>query len=137
MEEDRRRVLVAMGPIGREILSAILSGCRIDYVGTFGEGEKALAEKDYAYVVIGSLFADSHMFEFAERARHMRPKARIVCVKAAGRPLDAQSRRAISTACEALGCEGLLDLTAGEIPERFRTVFNEIIRHCRSTERAA
>lgn len=137
MKEDRRRVLVAMGPVGREILSAILSDCSLDYATTFEEGERALSQQAYAYVLIGSLFADSQMFEFAHRVREIQPEARIVCIKGAGRPLDEHSRGAISTACQAMGCEGLLDLTAGEIPERFRTVFNDIMKHCRSTERAS
>src|SRR3954471_18376436 len=109
------RVLVASIPETAEVVQAILSTCPMEFVTSFADGQAALRNHAYSHVVIGHLFAESRMFEFAQRVRQIQPAARIVCVKGAGRPISAEQRAGLDAAVRALGCDGFVDLTAGEI----------------------
>jgi hypothetical protein len=124
-------VLVAADQAGRQILASILADCDTDFAATFDEGVQHLKRRRYTHVVVGYLFAESHMFEFARAARELQPYARVLCVKGAGRALDEQARRGLNYALRSLGCDGFVDLTAGEIPEDALPLFNEILHRCR------
>jgi len=121
------RVLVATAPVARQRLGDILAHCPVEFACSFREGIDALRRSAYSHVVIGSLFADSQMFEFAQAVRQAQPSARIICVKAAGRALGPDVRRGLDAAVRELGCEGFFDLTAGEVPETFNEAFNQVL----------
>lgn len=121
------RVLVATAPSARRLLGDILAHCPVEFACSFHEGLQALGRTPYSHVVIGSLFADSQMFEFARAVRDAQPSARVICVKAAGRSLGVDVRRGLDAAVRELGCEGFFDLTAGEVPESFNDVFNAVL----------
>ncbi len=131
-----KRVLVATAAAARDELAGILSDCPVDFACSIEEGIDALGRQPYSHAVIGYLFAESHMFEFAQQVRRTQPLARVLCVKAAGRPLGPQVRSGLDAAAREIGCEGFFDLTAGDIPETFNRVFNEILAHFRLAERA-
>jgi hypothetical protein len=86
-----------------------------------------LRRASYTHVIIGYLFAESHMFDFAQEVRERQPAARVLCVKAAGRSLRAKLRSGLNTAALQLGCEGFFDLSIGDRPETFDRVFEEIL----------
>ena len=123
------RVLVATAPQARDELAGILERCPIEFACSIEAGIDALRRQAYSHVVVGYLFAESHMFEFAQKVRELQPGARVLCVKAAGRPLGPEVRAGLDAAAREIGCEGFFDLTAGDIPETFNRVFNEILGH--------
>src|SRR5512138_3116444 len=129
------RVLMAVSPFAREMLSRLLERYPIDFVCTLAEGDAALQQTAYTHILVGYLFADSHMFEFAQHARERRPAARVLCVKAAGRTLGEDVRSGLNAAARELGCEGFFDLSAGDAPQ-FARVLEEILSHFRPEERA-
>jgi hypothetical protein len=128
----RRKVLVAIAPAARERVEKILRGCPVTFATSMEEGERALRARQYSHVIVGYLFADSQMFEFARQARLLAPSARVICVKAAGRALGADVRGGLDAAAVELGCEGFFDLTAGELPEAFNRVFGEVLGYFRA-----
>jgi hypothetical protein len=128
------RVLVATSRRVRDHVARIVQGCPVDFASSMEDGEAALRDGDYSHVIIGYLFAESQMFEFARQARLLRPTARVICVKASGRMLHADVRSGLDAAAVELGCEGFFDLTAGELPETFNQVFNEILEYFRAEE---
>jgi hypothetical protein len=132
LDRKTERVLVAAAPAGRSIVASILAGCDTDFAATFAEGVQHLKLRKYSHVIVGYLFAESHMFEFAQAARELQPQAKVLCVKSAGRALDEQSRRGMDYALRSLGCEAFVDLTGGEIPEEALPTFNDILRRCRA-----
>jgi hypothetical protein len=121
------RVLVATAPSARRQLGDILAHCPVEFACSFHEGLQALERRSYSHVVIGSLFADSQMFEFARAVRDAQPSARVICVKGAGRSLGCEVRRGLDAAVRELGCEGFFDLTAGDVPETFNEVFSQVL----------
>jgi hypothetical protein len=97
-------------------LRKLLRGCEADYVTSFSAGLDALSRNPYSQVVIDLLFADSCMFEFARSVQQNQPAAGVVCVKIAGRPLDAGTRAGIDSTLHTLGYEGLIDLSPRAAP---------------------
>lgn len=95
-------------------------------------GVRCLRARSYSHVIVGYLFAESRMFEFAHAVREQQPHAKVLCIKGAGRPLDEQTRRGLDFAVRSLGCDCIVDLTGGEMPEDALPVFNEILRRCRA-----
>jgi hypothetical protein len=120
-------VLIATTSQFRDALARALAGCSVEFVCTMNEGREALRRTSYTHVIIGYLFAESHMFDFAQEVRECQPGARVLCVKAAGRSLRATLRSGLNTAALQLGCEGFFDLSIGDRPDTFDRVFNEIL----------
>src|SRR5205085_11702020 len=108
-------------------LVSALAGCPVEFVCSMDEGREALQRVSYTHVIIGYLFAESHMFDFAHEVRSRQPSARVLCVKAAGRSLRAKMRIGLNTAALQLGCEGFFDLTVGDRPDAFDRVFKDIL----------
>lgn len=129
------RVLMAVSPFARDMLSRLLQRYSIDFACTLAEGDAALQKTAYTHILVGYLFADSHMFEFAQHARERQPAARVLCVKAAGRALGDDVRSGLHAAARELGCEGFFDLSAADAPQ-FDRVLGEILSHFRPEERA-
>ena len=123
------RVLIATTSQFRDALARALAGCPVDFVCSMNEGRQALHRGSYTHVIIGYLFAESHMFDFAQEVRQRQPAARVLCVKAAGRSLRANLRSGLNTAALQLGCEGFFDLSIGDRPETFDHVFKDILAH--------
>ena len=123
------RVLIATTSQFRDALARALAGCPVDFVCSMNEGREALHRVTYTHVIIGYLFAESHMFDFAQEVRHRQPAARVLCVKAAGRSLRANLRTGLNTAALQLGCEGFFDLSIGDRTDTFDRVFKEILAH--------
>ena len=121
------RVLIATTSRFRDGLLRALAGCPVEFVCSMDEGREALQRRAYTHVIIGYLFAESHMFDFAQEVRECQPNARVLCVKAAGRSLRATLRSGLNTAALQLGCEGFFDLSIGDRPDTFDRVFNEIL----------
>lgn len=121
------RVLIAVSPFARDVLARLLERYPVDFACTLADGDAALRAKAYSHVVIGYLFADSHMFEFAQHARDAQPDARVLCVKAAGRVLGDEVRSGLHAAARELGCEGFFDLSARDQPGSFDRVFDQIL----------
>jgi hypothetical protein len=126
-DERVSRVLVATAPEARRQLGGILAHCPVEFACSFPEGLDALRRTPFSHVVIGSLFADSQMFEFARAVREAQPSARVICVKAAGRSLGTDVRRGLDAAVRELGCEGFFDLTVGDMPGTFNDVFSQVL----------
>jgi hypothetical protein len=131
------KVLIATTRRARDEVARIVAGCPVDFVFSLEEGERALRAREYSHVIVGYLFAESQMFEFARQVRQLRPAARVICVKAAGRPLRTDVRSGLDAATVELGCEGFFDLTAGEMPETFNEVFNELLGYFRGEHHRA
>lgn len=136
MQAAAARLLVAVSPLSRPVVSAILAECEVDYVWTFEEGEAALSRQRYSHVIVGYYFAESRMFDFAQLVRRAQPEAKVLCIKGSGRPLEPRMRDGLAISVRALGCEGFVDLTAGEIPEEFQRLFNEVLARCRAAKSA-
>jgi hypothetical protein len=119
---ESARVLVAMSPDGYSVLREALAGCAVDFAATFEAGEAALRGGEYAYVLVGYFFAESRMFEFAQIARRFQPAARVVCIKGTGHPLENRKAGNVNTALGAIGCDELVELAGGEIPEPLRRI---------------
>ena len=120
-------VLIATTHRARPALARSLEGCPVDFVCTLEGGLAALERASYSHVVIGYLFAESRMFDFAQEVRRAQPAARVLCVKASGRTLSAKMRSGLDTAVRHLGGEGFFDLSAGDKPGTFDRVFNDIV----------
>jgi hypothetical protein len=121
------RLLIATTPGARERLAVTLAGCPVDFVSAFREGVECLKRDAYSHVIVGYLFAESHMFDFAQEVHQRQPDARVLCVKASGRSLGATTRAGLNTAALQLGCEGFFDLTVADRPESFDRIFNDIL----------
>ena len=121
------RVLIATTSQFRDALARALASCPVDFVCSMNEGREALQRASYTHVIVGYLFAESHMFDFAEEVRERQPAARVLCVKAAGRSLRANLRSGLNTAALQLGCEGFFDLSIGDRPDTFDRVFKDIL----------
>lgn len=119
------RVLIATTPRARDIFERTLARCPVDFACSLKEGREKLERNSYTHVVIGYLFAESHMFDFAQEVRRLQAHARVLCVKASGRSLQANLRAGLNTAALHLGCEGFFDLSSAELP--FERVFGEIL----------
>lgn len=129
------RVLMAVSPFARDILTRLLERYPVDFACTLADGDAALQKNTYSHIVIGYLFADSHMFEFAQHTRGAQPGARVLCVKAAGRALGDEVRSGLHAAARELGCEGFFDLSAGGHPGNFDRVFDQILTYFRPEDR--
>jgi hypothetical protein len=125
------KVLVAAVPTTQALVERFLAGCPLDFVSAFEDGERRLAENRYSDVLVGHLFAESRMFEFATMVRARQPWARVICVKGAGPPLDARQRAAIDLSVRQLGSECFIDLTAEDIPDKHLSVFDDLLKACR------
>ena len=121
------RVLIATTSRFRDALMRALAGCPVEFVCSMDEGREALQRRAYTHVIIGYLFAESHMFDFAQEVRERQPAARVLCVKAAGHSLRAKMRVGLNTAALELGCEGFFDLSIGDRPDAFDRVFRDIL----------
>ena len=132
MDRKSERILVAAVQPAQDVLASILAGCDTDFVASFEEGVRQLELRSYSHVIVGYFFAESHMFEFAQAVLRLQPQAKILCVKSGGRALDERAKRGLDFALRSLGCEGFIDLTAGEVPESALPIFNDILRHCRA-----
>lgn len=130
---DPIRVMVAVVTSAQPLIQRLLSECPLDFASSFEHGEQLLQENRYSDILIGHLFAESRMFDFATVARGRQPWARVLCVKGAGPPLSDQRRSAIDMAVKEIGCEGFFDLTSQELPEGYTSIFNDILRECRET----
>jgi hypothetical protein len=124
------RVLVAVSQAGYGIARKLLSGCDADIVTSFNEGTQALARNPYAYVLVGVLFAESHMFEFIHEVRQSQPQARVLGVRGLGVPLTDEIRSGLHTALQTVGADGLLDLTRGELSAWEREALREMRSRC-------
>ena len=91
------------------------------------EAREALRRVAYTHVIVGYLFAESRMFDFAQEVRERQPGARVLCVKCGGRSLSVELRSGLNTAALQLGCEGFFDLSVGDRPDTFDRIFNEIL----------
>lgn len=120
------RVLIATTSPFRDALARGLAECPVQFACSMAEGREALQRAAYTHVIIGYVFAESHMFDFAQEVRERQPAARVLCVKAGGRALRAKLRTGLDTAALQLGCEGFFDLSIGE-PDAFDRVFKEIL----------
>ncbi len=123
------RVLIASSDSARQELQGILSGLPVEFASSIEEGLSALGKQRYSHVVVGYLFAESHMFEFARQVRRLQSGARILCVKGAGRVLRPEVRAGLDAAVRELGCEGFYDLTAWETAASFDIAFDEVLAH--------
>lgn len=122
------RVLVATNPPVRDAIAPILAGCPVEFACDMAAARHAVATGEYTHVVVGYLFAESHMFEFARHVRAVQPDAGVVCVKAVGRRLSQSTRSGLHEAAVALGCRGFFDITAGDVPEAMlRSTFAELL----------
>jgi hypothetical protein len=121
------RVLIATTSQFRDALARALAGCPVEFACSMSEGREALHRGSYTHVIIGYLFAESHMFDFAQEVRARQPAARVLCVKAAGHSLRANLRSGLNIAALQLGCEGFFDLSIGDRPDAFDRVFKEIL----------
>jgi hypothetical protein len=121
------RVLIATTSPFRDALARGLAECPVQFACSMAEGREALQRAAYTHVIVGYLFAESHMFDFAQEVRERQPAARVLCVKAGGRALRANLRTGLNTAALQLGCEGFFDLSMGDEPDAFDRVFNEIV----------
>jgi hypothetical protein len=124
------RVLVAESQAGYAIARKLLSGCDADIVTSFNQGTQALARNPYAYVLVGVLFAESHMFEFIREVRQSQPQARVLGVRGLGVPLNDEVRSGLHTALQTVGADGLLDLTRGELSAWERDALREMRARC-------
>jgi hypothetical protein len=129
------RVLMAVSPFARDMLARLLERYPVEFACSLDEGALALRRTAYSHVIVGYLFADSHMFEFAQRALEEQPSARVLCVKAAGRALDDDVRSGLHAAARELGCEGFFDLTGGDPRESFDRAFEQLLGHFRAIGR--
>ena len=121
------RVLIATTSQFRDALARALAGCPVQFACTMEEGRDALRRASYTHIIIGYLFAESRMFEFAQEVRERQPGARVLCVKCGGRSLRAELRSGLNTAALQLGCEGFFDLSGGDRPDTFDRIFSEIL----------
>ena len=121
------RVLIATTSHFRDALTRGLAACPVQFVCTMDEGREALRRASYTHVIVGYLFAESRMFDFAQEVRERQPAARVLCVKCGGRALGAELRSGLNTAALQLGCEGFFDLSGGDRPDTFDRAFNEIL----------
>lgn len=122
------RVLIATTSFARDGLARSLAGCPVDFVCSFDEGIEILQRVSYTHVIVGYFFAESDMFDFALQVRQYQPSARVLCVKAAGRPLREKMRDGLNIAALQIGCEGFFDLSAGGRADTFDRVFDDILR---------
>ncbi len=125
------RVLVAATELAKPHLDGVLADLPVEFVSSIEEGVDALGRKSYSHVVVGYLFAESRMFEFAGQVRRLQPSARILCVKGAGRVLGPEFRAGLNSAVRELGCEGFYDLTAQEAGCGFDGTFDELLGNFR------
>lgn len=130
MSAPAPRVLVAVSQSGYAIARKLLAGCDADIVTSFEQGTQALARNPYAYVLIGMLFAESHMFEFVQEVRQSQPAARVLGVRGLGAPLSDDVRSGLHTALQTIGAEGLVDLTRGELSAWEREALAEMRSRC-------
>lgn len=130
---DPVRVLVAVVSSAQPLIQRLMSECPLDFASSFEHGEQLVQENRYSDILIGHLFAESRMFEFAMVVRDGQPWARVVCVKGAGPALSAERRSAIDLAVKEIGCEGFVDLTSQELPGDHISLINDILRECRRT----
>ena len=121
------RVLIATTSRFRDGLARALGGCPVQFACTMDEGREALHGALYTHVIVGYLFAESRMFDFAQEVRERQPGARVLCVKAGGRSLRDELRSGLNTAAVQLGCEGFFDLSSGDRLDTFDRVFGEIL----------
>jgi len=121
------RVLIATTSQFRDALGRALGGCPVQFACTMDEGREALQRVAYTHAIIGYLFAESRMFDFAQEVRARQPAARVLCVKCGGRSLRVELRSGLNTAALQLGCEGFFDLSSGDRPDTFDRVFGEIL----------
>jgi len=121
------RVLIATTSHFRDALARALGGCAVEFACTMDEGREALRRTTYTHVIVGYLFAESRMFDFAQAVRERQPGARVLCVKCGGRSLRDELRSGLNTAALQLGCEGFFDLSSGDRPDTFDRIFSEIL----------
>ena len=124
------RVLVAVSHSGYGLAQKLLAGCDVDIVTSFEQGKQALASHAYGYVVVGVLFAESHMFEFVQEVKHTQPTARILAVRGLGAPLTEEARSGLHAALQTVGAEGLVDLTRRELSAWEREALTEMRSRC-------
>lgn len=106
-----RRALVAVSPAGQPAVRAHLQGLDADFVTTYPEAAAALTRRHYPVVIVGLHFAESHMLDMIQLARELEPSARIVAVTGSGRRPGERGLAGVQMVLEALGVEGLLDLS--------------------------
>jgi hypothetical protein len=123
-------VLVAVSHSGYGIAKKLLAGCDADIVTSFEQGTQALARHAYGYVLIGVLFAESHMFEFLQEVKQSQPAARVLGIRGLGAPLNEEVRSGLHAALQTVGAEGLVDLTRGELSAWERQALLEMRRRC-------
>lgn len=124
------RVLVAVSHQGYGLAEKMLAGCDVDIVTSFDAGTQALAARVYGYVLVGVLFADSHMFEFVHEVKRTQPAARVLAVRGLGAPLSEEARFGLHAALQTVGAEGLVDLTRRELSAWERAALGELRSRC-------
>jgi hypothetical protein len=124
------RVLVAVSQSGYGIATKLLADCDADIVTSFEQGTQALARQAYGYVLVGVLFAESHMFEFVQEVKQFQPAARVLGIRGLGAPLSDDVRSGLHTALQTIGAEGLVDLTRGALSAWEREVLLEMRTRC-------
>lgn len=124
------RVLVAVSQSGYGIATKLLAGCDADIVTSFEQGTQALGRQAYGYVLVGVLFAESHMFEFVQEVKQFQPAARVLGIRGLGAPISDDVRSGLHTALQTIGAEGLVDLTRGELSAWERAALLEMRTRC-------
>lgn len=130
MAAPATRVLVAVSQSGYAMAKKLLRGCDADIVTSFEEGTRALERTAYAYVVIGLLFAESHMFEFVQEVKRCQPAARVLGVRGLGAPLTEQARSGLHAALQTVGADGLVDFTRRELSDWEQQALFEMRARC-------
>lgn len=115
------KILVADVPELDPLLAGVLAGKRLVFVRTVHEAIRALAQEQFALLVISVHFDDSRMFDLL---RQVRTDGRnnaipIVCVREPGRGFTAISSHTLEVTCRALDADAFLDLaTIADAPGR-------------------
>ncbi|HEV8694610.1 MAG TPA: hypothetical protein VGQ93_10600 [Lysobacter sp.] len=130
MSAPAPRVLVAVSQSGYAIARKMLAGCDADIVTSFEQGTQALARQAYGYVLVGVLFAESHMFEFVQEVKQSQPGARVLGVRGLGTPLSEEIRSGLQAALQTVGADGLIDLTRGQLSAWEQAALLEMRRRC-------
>jgi DNA-binding NtrC family response regulator len=111
-----KRVLVAEVPQFEPRLAAVMGGYRPLFVHTIRDALKALAEHEFALVLIGMHFDDSRMFDLLRevRAGGRNREVPVLCYRLRPLAFSALGTEALEAAVEALGGRAFVDLSAQE-----------------------
>ena len=134
MIEDReQRALIAASLPAQRTLRRLFEGCNADFFDDYDLAAASLRRRNYSVAIVGLQFAESRMLDFVGEVKSTRPNVRVVCVIATRSQLREASRRSSQTVLRAIGVEGLLDFTAGDLSPKDREAVDAILAQCRRT----